>query len=75
MNQSKLEANTCSWHEARENVRERVTIGFGFTEFWLAEKVARDFLAKANAINFRHLSENRSIFSLQCQHSLTKFIN
>ena len=22
---------TCSWYEARENVCERVTIGFGFT--------------------------------------------
>ncbi len=28
VNQSKLEANTCNRHEARENVRERVTIGF-----------------------------------------------
>ncbi len=35
MNQSKLEANTCNRHEARENVRERVTIGFGFTSDWL----------------------------------------
>ncbi len=35
MNQSKLEANTCSWHEARENVRERITISFGFTSDWL----------------------------------------
>ncbi len=35
MNQSKLEANTCSWHEARENVRERVMIGFGCTLDWL----------------------------------------
>ena len=34
-NQSKLEANTCSRHEARENVRERDTIGFGFTSYWL----------------------------------------
>ena len=34
VNQSKLEANTCSWHEARENVRKRVTIGFGFSSDW-----------------------------------------
>ncbi len=34
MNQSKLEANTCSRHEARENVRERVAIGFGFSSDW-----------------------------------------
>ncbi len=26
VNQSKLDANTCLKHEARENVRERVTI-------------------------------------------------
>ncbi len=31
MSQSKLEANTRSRQKARENVRERVTIGFGFT--------------------------------------------
>ena len=35
MNQSKLEANTCSRHEARENVREQVVIGFGFNSEWL----------------------------------------
>ncbi len=34
MNQSKLEANTCSWREVRENVREWVTIGFGFSSDW-----------------------------------------
>ena len=46
MNQSKLKVNTRSWGEARENVSERVTIGFGFTsDFWLDEKVARVFLA------------------------------
>ena len=31
MNQSKLKANTRNWRKARENVRERVTMGFGFT--------------------------------------------
>ncbi len=35
MNQSKLEATKCNWHEARESVREQVTIGFGFTSDWL----------------------------------------
>ena len=29
VNQSKFEAYTRSWYKARENVRERVTIGFG----------------------------------------------
>ena len=35
VNQSKLEANTCSRHDAREDVHEQVTIGFGFTSDWL----------------------------------------
>ena len=35
VNQSKLEANACSRHKARENVCERVIIGFGFTSNWL----------------------------------------
>ena len=35
MNQSKLEAITCRRRKARENVREEVAIGFGFTSDWL----------------------------------------
>ena len=35
VNQSKLEANTCSRQIARENECARVTIGFGFTSDWL----------------------------------------
>ncbi len=72
MNQSKLEANTCSRHEARENVRERVTIGFGLTPDWprkwreifkpITKRSERK--TKANANYFRHLSENRSIYQL-----------
>ncbi len=66
MNQSKHEANTCSWYEARENMRERVTIGFGFSSDWLRKwreifkPITKRRNAKANAINFRHSSENRS---------------
>ena len=42
VNQSKLKVKTCSRREARENVRERVTIGFGFTSDWLRKW--REFL-------------------------------
>ena len=35
VNQSKLEAITCSWHKVRENMHVRATIGFGFTSDWL----------------------------------------
>ncbi len=35
MNQLKLEVNTCSWHEARENVCKRDTIGFDWLRKWL----------------------------------------
>ena len=35
LDQSKLDANTWCWREARENVRERVTIGFDFASDWL----------------------------------------
>ena len=34
VNQSKLEANACSRHVARENVRKRIAIGLGFTPDW-----------------------------------------
>ena len=34
MNQSELEANTCSRRQARENACRQVTIGFDFTSDW-----------------------------------------
>ena len=34
MNQSELEANTCSRRQARKNACRQVTIGFGFTSAW-----------------------------------------
>ena len=46
VNQSKLEANTCSRREARENVCERVMIGFGFASDWV--KKWRDLFKPIN---------------------------
>ena len=43
VNKSKLEANTRSWREVQENVYELALIGFGFTDFWLDEKLAQVF--------------------------------
>ena len=63
VSQLKLKANTFSWREARENLRECHTIGFGLLIGW--ESVA-NFLnqsqckTKANATYFRLSSENRS---------------
>jgi len=37
VNQSELEASTCSWRKARENVCERVKIDFGITSDWLTK--------------------------------------
>jgi len=34
-NHKQLEAITCSWRKARENVCELVLIGFGFTSDWM----------------------------------------
>ena len=39
VNQSKLEANTCSRCKARENEHERVMIGFAFTSDWSRKKL------------------------------------
>ena len=35
VNQSKLEEITGRWRKARENEREWVAIGFGFTSDWM----------------------------------------
>ena len=69
MNQSELEANTCSRRQARENACERGTISLGFTSCWL--KKGREFdqpiteRSKAKPKHtrnyFRHSIENRSI--------------
>ena len=44
VNQSKVEANTCSLREARENSYEPITVGVGFTSDWLTKW--REFLFK-----------------------------
>ncbi len=66
VNQSKLEVNTWSRREARENVRER---GFGFTSDW--SRKWREFVMpinkrsnkkpKAKANYFRNSSENHTM--------------
>ena len=50
INQSKLEADTCSRQKARVNMCERVTSGFGFlTSDWLRKWRASFFLKCSNA--------------------------
>ena len=49
-NQSKLVADACSGREARENVWEKVTIGFGFTSQGLDGKVARVFFSQSYSV-------------------------
>ena len=66
VNQSTLEANTSSWHKARENAREKVAIGFGFTSDWLRKwrELFKQITERSNAklkqrrVTFRHSSEN-----------------
>jgi len=68
MSQSKLEPNTGVWREARENVWERVTIGFGFNSDYMTKRrenfklITKGSEAKnANAYCSRQPSENHSI--------------
>ena len=37
MDQSELEANACNRYQARENVCERGTVGFGIASHWLGK--------------------------------------
>ena len=65
MNQSKLEVTTRSRPKARENMRARVTIGFGFTSDWLKKwrEIFNQSLSVVNAkprqlaSYFRHSTE------------------
>jgi len=66
VNQSKVKANTRGWREARENVRERVTIGFSplfllFLFLFFCEKPARRLstLIYHEGGAFRKRSSNR----------------
>ncbi len=70
MNQSKLEANTCSRHEARENVRERVMIGFGFSSDWLRKwrKIFEPITKRSNA----KPKQTQLTFDTQVKTALTR---
>ena len=59
MNQSKLTKNTRDWQEARENVRERVTIGFGLTSDWL--KKWGKFLNQSLSVVMQNQSKRKLI--------------
>ncbi len=69
VNQSKLEANTCSWHEGRENVHERVTIGFGFSSDWLRKwrKIFKPITKRSNA---KPLKQTQFTFDTQVKTAL-----
>lgn len=58
VNQSNFKANTCSRRKARENLCERVMIGFGFGASSFIN-VSQSHI-KANAYYFGQLSENHS---------------
>ena len=53
MNQSKLEAIVCS--KARENLCERVTIGFCFTSDWMKKR--REFITRGGGDSKRFYTE------------------
>ena len=50
MNQSELKANTCSRHQARENVSEQITIGFSFVSDWSRKRHERMQTKQSNEI-------------------------
>ena len=60
-NQSELVANTCSRHEARENVRRRAAIDFGFTSDWMRKW--RDFLNQSLSVVMENQSK-RELLSM-----------
>ena len=71
MNQSKLEVNTCSRREARENVRERVMIGFRFTSDWL--KKWREFFKPITERNTAKPKQMRISFYTQVKTALMAY--
>ena len=70
MNQSKLEANTCSRHEARENVREEVAIGFGLTSDWLRKW--REFFKPITEHSNAKPKQTRITFDTQVKIALSR---
>jgi len=55
VSQSKCDAHTGRQHEVRENVSERVTIGFGFTSDWMRKW--RDVLSQSPGITMQKQSK------------------
>ena len=72
MNQSELKANTCNRRQARENACEQVVIDLSYN-FWLVEKVGRDFLTNDKAESSKtktKQSKTRITFDTQLKTAL-----
>ena len=74
--------NSKQLHETQANLRDQVTIGFGFTSDWLRKwrKFFRPITErrnakpiKVNANYFRHSSENRSIINFHIDFAGFKY--
>ena len=57
---NRARANTCRWRQARENVYEQVTIGFGFTSDWLRKWRKINFSSQSQSVAMQNQS-NRDI--------------
>ena len=72
MDQWKLETNTCSWRQARENACTRVTIGFNFTSNWL--KKWREFFKPINQRGYVKPNQLQITFDTQVKTALNGLV-
>ena len=56
----------CSGREARENVTEKVAIGFGFTSDWM--KKSREFFSQSRSVEIQNLL----LFDIQVETALSQ---
>ena len=73
VNQSKLDINPCRRRKARENGRERVAIGFGFTSDWLRKW--REFFKPITKRGNAKPNQTRITFGENCSDTTTSVYN
>ena len=69
MNQSELEANTCSRRKARENACEQVAIGFYFTSDWLRKYHKLKYFSQSQGVAMQNQSNREITFYTQLKTS------
>ena len=70
MKVSEPEANTYSWRQAQKNACRQVTIGFGFTPYWLGIQSGARSFSQSQSVAMQNQSNSEITFDAQLKTAL-----